>query len=53
MSVSESNDAVLASAVLCLAEMVANLGSKAIQFLPQFMPAVIQTLSRARSDANV
>ncbi|XP_075213334.1 HEAT repeat containing 1 homolog l(2)k09022 isoform X2 [Lycorma delicatula] len=49
----ENYPIVLASAVLCLAELVSTLGSKAIRFLPKFMPAIIQTVSKARSDPDL
>lgn len=50
MKVAKSNENILASVILCLAELCANLRAHAIPTLPKYMPALLKVLKSRRSE---
>lgn len=50
MKIAKTNENILASVILCLAELCANLRAHAIPGLPKYMPALLKVLKSRKSD---
>lgn len=50
MKIAKTNENILASVILCLAELCANLRAHAIPGLPKYMPALLKILKSCKSE---